>query len=157
MTQQDTKINKARHNSTKTADDYRLLTIEGHLKQIGKEINGVYSSYTFIIKNQEYSFDTCLESERSDNFANLLLRVYKLLLSGKSKCKISDKPLHYEKLFFCKIMELYNSRGSYANICKKDVHNLYYNLYKLSNSKFPSDITKSELPSSEELIRLYTN
>ena len=157
MTQQDTKINKARHNSTKTPDDYLLLTIEGNLKQIGEEIDGVYSSYTFIIKNQEYSFDTCLESERSDKFANLLLKVYKRLLSGKSNYKISDKPLHYEKLFFCKIMELYNSRGSYDDILKNDIHNLYCNLYKLSNSKFPSDITKSELPSSEELIRLYTN
>ena len=157
MTQQDTKINKARHNSTKTADDHQLLTIEGHLKQIGKEINGVYVSYTFIIKNQEYSFDTCLDSERSDKFANLLLKVYKLLSSGKSNYKINDKPQHYEKLFFCKIMELYNSRGSYANICKKDVHNLYYNLDSLSNSKFPSDIIKSELPSAEELTRLYTN
>ena len=153
MTQQDTKINKARHNSTKTPDDYLLLTIEGNLKQIGEEINGVYSSYTFIIKNQEYSFDTCLDSDRSDKFANLLLKVYRLLASGNSNYKINDKPQHYEKLFFCKIMELYNSRESYSYIYKKDVHNLYYNFCNLSSHQPITNITNIELPSAEILTK----
>lgn len=147
---QDTKINKARHNSIKTTKDYLLLTIEGHLKQIGKEIDGVFTPYTFIIKKQEYSFDTCLDSEKSDNFANLLIKVYNLLRS--SKYKINDKLEDYEKLFFCKVMEYYDFHGTYSEILKKDVQNLYCNFYNLFKKQMFTDITTIELPSAEALI-----
>ena len=151
MSQQDTKINKARHNPTKTPDDYLLLTIERHLKQIGRKIDGVFTSYTFIIKNQEYSFDTCLDSKKSDNFANLLIKVYRLLLS--SKYKINDKPHDYEKLFFCKIMEYYDFYGTYSTILKIEVHNLYCNFYNLYKCQMFEDITIIELPPVEILIK----
>ena len=148
---QDTKINKARNNSIKTPADYSLLTIDDHLKQIGKEIDGVFTSYTFMIKDQEYSFDTCLDSEKSNNFANLLLKVYRLLHSAKYK--INDKPHDYEKLFFCKIMEYYDFYGTYSTILKIEVYNLYYNLYNLYKCQMFEDITIIELPPVEILIK----
>ncbi len=147
--QKETKIQKARNNCLEK-DGSLLLHIEKHLNQVGETKDNLFTPYKFTIKKKEYDFSSCLDSEKSDNFSNLLIKIYNLLKS--SNLKLNDKLYEYEKIFLCKIMELYDTRQSYSNILKRDVSNLYTNLHNLSKANLLiKNLNAIELPSAELL------